>query len=407
MGQTGPTGATGPQGITGPTGATGPDGPTGATGATGPDGPTGATGPMGQTGPTGATGPQGITGPTGATGPTGQTGPTGATGPQGVTGPTGATGPDGPTGATGPQGQTGPTGATGPDGQTGATGPAGVTGPTGATGPQGQTGATGPSLSVYDQYPNFIGIVTSIDFGTNLSVSALSVGIVTVTASGSGGTGEISVRKDTVQVGTAITVLDFSGSGISSVTASSGIATITVPGVTRNVNSYTTTEGQTTFSATYNVGYVDVYLNGSKLSASQYTATNGTSIVLNEGASLDDVIEIIGLSNVNITQTGGGGGGESYWVSTAAGIHTLSNVGIGTTNPRFALEVGAVGASGTSLLVNGDARITGILSVGQGTITLDGSTNTLTVPNLIVTSTSTGVSNLGVVVATTYNMLMP
>ena len=47
----------------------------------------------------------------------------------------------------------------------------------------------------------------------------------------------------------------------------------------------------------------------------------------------------------------------------------------GTTNPRYQLEVGSVGAGGTQLWVNGDARITGILSVGTATITLDPTTN--------------------------------
>jgi len=87
----------------------------------------------------------------------------------------------------------------------------------------------------------------------------------------------------------------------------------------------------------------------------------------------------------------GGGGGSSQFVTTAAGIHTLSNVGIGTTNPRFKLEVGAVGASGTSLHVNGDARITGILSIGQGTITLDGSSNIINVGSGITLNGSTGI----------------
>ena len=53
------------------------------------------------------------------------------------------------------------------------------------------------------------------------------------------------------------------------------------------------------------------------------------------------------------------------WDVVNSGINTLSDVGIGTTNPRFTLEVGAVGASGTSLHVNGDARITGIISTTQ------------------------------------------
>ena len=54
-------------------------------------------------------------------------------------------------------------------------------------------------------------------------------------------------------------------------------------------------------------------------------------------------------------------------------------VGIGTTIPRFTLEVGSVGASGTSFYVNGDARIVGILTVGSSSITLDGSNNQVNV----------------------------
>jgi hypothetical protein len=64
--------------------------------------------------------------------------------------------------------------------------------------------------------------------------------------------------------------------------------------------------------------------------------------------------------------------GGPLGASTTAGIHTLKNVGIGTTNPRFTLEVGAVGASGTTLFVNGDARVTGIVTIGPASITLNG-----------------------------------
>jgi hypothetical protein len=63
----------------------------------------------------------------------------------------------------------------------------------------------------------------------------------------------------------------------------------------RSANAYTATAGQTTFASTYTVGYVDVYLNGSKLTGDQYTATNGSTIVLLEGASLGDIVEVIGL----------------------------------------------------------------------------------------------------------------
>ena len=87
----------------------------------------------------------------------------------------------------------------------------------------------------------------------------------------------------------------------------------------------------------------------------------------------------------NLTAIGG------TWVTTAAGIHTLKNVGIGTTNPRFKLEVGAVGASGTTLFVNGDARITGIVTIGPASITLNGITNIINVGTGITINGSTGV----------------
>jgi len=79
------------------------------------------------------------------------------------------------------------------------------------------------------------------------------------------------------------------------------------------------------------------------------------------------------------------------WSTTNAGINTLRNVGIGTTNPRFALEVGAVGTSGTSLWINGDARITGILTIGTSSITLNGSTNVINVGTGITINGSTGI----------------
>ena len=37
-------------------------------------------------------------------------------------------------------------------------------------------------------------------------------------------------------------------------------------------------------------------------------------------------------------------------------------VGIGTTNPNATLTVGNIGASGTSIYVHGDGRITGVLT---------------------------------------------
>jgi|DEB0MinimDraft_10_1074344.scaffolds.fasta_scaffold03746_2 tetrahydromethanopterin S-methyltransferase subunit B len=77
---------------------------------------------------------------------------------------------------------------------------------------------------------------------------------------------------------------------------------------------YTATAAQTTFSGlddnsnnlAYDAGFADIYLNGIKLvSGSDYTATDGTSVVLTTGAALNDILEIIAygtfeLSNFSI-----------------------------------------------------------------------------------------------------------
>ena len=57
---------------------------------------------------------------------------------------------------------------------------------------------------------------------------------------------------------------------------------------------YTATSGQTVFNATYDAGYVDVYLNGVKLVVgTDFTATNGTSISLTVGATSGDIVDIV------------------------------------------------------------------------------------------------------------------
>ena len=65
--------------------------------------------------------------------------------------------------------------------------------------------------------------------------------------------------------------------------------------------SYTATAGQTTFNVTYDVGFVDLWLNGIKLLVgTDFTATNGTSIVLTIGASVDDVVDIIAFGTFEL-----------------------------------------------------------------------------------------------------------
>lgn len=60
----------------------------------------------------------------------------------------------------------------------------------------------------------------------------------------------------------------------------------------RTVTEFIATAGQTTFSVTYNSGLVDVFYNGSKLLSTEYTAGNGTSIILNFPCNVNDTLEV-------------------------------------------------------------------------------------------------------------------
>ena len=62
---------------------------------------------------------------------------------------------------------------------------------------------------------------------------------------------------------------------------------------TRTTQTSTATAGQTTFSFTYNVNYLDVFVNGVKLSSSELTATNGTSVVISEASSREILLNSI------------------------------------------------------------------------------------------------------------------
>ena len=116
--------------------------------------------------------------------------------------------------------------------------------------------------------------------GTNIVGTSLSIsGISTL------GTLQISSGIVTATSG----IITYYGDG-------SGLTNTNFNGASKSVVKYIATDGQTTFVASYELGYVDVYLNGVKLTADLYTSTSGTSIILNDGAAANDVIEIISFT---------------------------------------------------------------------------------------------------------------
>ena len=61
----------------------------------------------------------------------------------------------------------------------------------------------------------------------------------------------------------------------------------------RTVTEFTATAGQTTFTPpSYTVGFINVYQNGVLLGSADYTATNGTTVVLTSAAASGDLVTV-------------------------------------------------------------------------------------------------------------------
>ena len=65
-------------------------------------------------------------------------------------------------------------------------------------------------------------------------------------------------------------------------------------------NSGSYTGSTTVFPATYDAGFVDVYLNGVKLHGADFTATNGTSITLAAAATSGDTLDVLSFGTFTL-----------------------------------------------------------------------------------------------------------
>ena len=79
------------------------------------------------------------------------------------------------------------------------------------------------------------------------------------------------------------------------------IGNILVPQATQTRDSFIATAGQTSFPTSgYTPNFLDVYLNGIKLHSSDFTATNGSDVVLTTGAAVNDVIEVVAYNAFDV-----------------------------------------------------------------------------------------------------------
>jgi hypothetical protein len=142
-------------------------------------------------------------------------------------------------------------------------------------------------------------------------------------------------------------------------------------GGTLSAETFTATSGQTTFTTSggYAPGSTEVFLNGVLLkSTTDYTATNGTDVVLVVGAAEDDILYVRTFSNAttfsqdpsNIAVTGGTMDGVDF---TAGSINSTP---IGASTPAAGTFT-TVTASG-AVTASGGGALTGTWS-DLGTVT--------------------------------------
>jgi len=104
------------------------------------------------------------------------------------------------------------------------------------------------------------------------------------------------------------------------------------------VYKYVATNGQTTFSGaasvggtlSYTSGNIIVFVNGVSLDSTDYTATNGTSVVLASGAALNDEVVIVAFKSFTVADTYTKGEVDAFAVKltgtqTVAGVKTFSS----------------------------------------------------------------------------------
>ena len=130
------------------------------------------------------------------------------------------------------------------------------------------------------------------------------------------------------------------------------------PNVARKTVSITATASQTTFTPTggYRIGDLAVYRNGIRLvNGRDYTAVDGANVVLQSGATLDDVLEFGIFDSFNIVDAVPANGDAAIGGDLTVGLTTIYN----STGIVSATEYYGSGANLTNVISGVEIQLTG------------------------------------------------
>jgi len=112
----------------------------------------------------------------------------------------------------------------------------------------------------------------------------------------------------------------------------------------RTVTNFTATAGQTSFSVpSYTIGYIDVYRNGVRLVSTDFTATTGTTVVLNNGCTVGDAVvtESFYVSSVLNAIPATAGAVNSTYLTDGAVTQAKLGTGVAGNGPAFSAYLGS------------------------------------------------------------------
>ena len=174
---------------------------------------------------------------------------------------------------------------------------------------------------------------------------------------------------------------------------------------TENANA-----GVTTFNFTYNVNFLDVFINGVKLTPTEYTASNGSTVTLATPTFQDDIVELVSYNTVSSYA----GAGSSTGISDGdkgdiivSGSGTNWQIDANTIGPNELVNTSVTPGTYNfaTLTVDADGRLTAASSgtetpesftaVGiQSGGSLVGSAQTINFANNLTATVSNGVATI-------------
>jgi len=153
--------------------------------------------------------------------------------------------------------------------------------------------------------------------------------------------------------------------------------------IVSNINeeeyNFIATEGQTTFTGadtasrtlSYSVGWADVFVNGIRLEESDYTAINGTSVVLIVAASVNDTISIKSRKTFLVADTVSSIDGGTFTGAVTFADDTIFQGNLNGPS-TFVIDPAGIGDNTGTVVIAGNLQVDGTTTtINSTTLTID------------------------------------